>query len=53
VEGYLRDGPKACANFAYGLDAGLDEERILEQRNVAALVGMFVERVREGIKDMQ
>ncbi|MFM0282582.1 hypothetical protein P0D75_31700 [Paraburkholderia sediminicola] len=53
MEGYLRDGPKACANFAYGFDAGLDEERILEQRNVAALVGMFVERVREGIKDMQ
>jgi molybdopterin-guanine dinucleotide biosynthesis protein len=53
IEGYLRDGPKACAVFTYGRDAGLEEERVLEQRNVSGLVSFFVEKVRENISDPQ
>ena len=52
-QGYLRDGPKACAVFTYGRDAGLEEERVLEQRNVSGLVSFFEEKVREKISDPQ
>ncbi|WP_297356994.1 hypothetical protein [Paraburkholderia sp.] len=53
VEGYLRDGPKACAVFMYGRDASLEEERVLEQRNVSGLVSFFVKKVHEGMSDPQ
>jgi hypothetical protein len=48
VEGYLRDGPVACARFIHGIDADLDEQRILEQRNVSSMVTAFLLLVHEG-----
>ena len=49
VDGYLRDGPVACARFIHGIDdADLDEQRILEQRNVSSMVTAFLHLVQNG-----
>lgn len=44
VEGYLRDGPVAAANFLHSPD-GPEDERVLEQRNASALVTEFLRMV--------
>ncbi|MEO6918651.1 MAG: hypothetical protein ABI188_06250 [Collimonas sp.] len=51
IEGYLKDGPVACARFMHGIDAGDDEQRILEQRNVSGMVTAFLRLVHEDKRD--
>lgn len=48
VEGHLRDGPVACAQFIHGTDVDFDEQRILEQRNVSGLMTAFLDLVNVG-----
>jgi len=45
VEGHERDGPVACAIFIHGPDADVSERRVLEQRNVSAMVTEFLRLV--------
>ena len=47
VDGYLRDGPVSCGMFAFGPGVNNEEDRILEQRNVCALVTEFLRMVNE------
>lgn len=49
VEGYKRNGPVAAANFKLGIESD-DEERILEQRDVAGMVSEIVALVKKGIQ---
>lgn len=49
VEGYKRDGPVAAASFKLGIESD-DEERILEQLDVAGMVSEIVALVRKGIQ---
>ena len=49
IEGYLRDGPVACALFMYDPnDQDVEEMRIREQRDVSAMVTQFLRMVRKG-----
>jgi hypothetical protein len=49
VEGYLRDGPVACARFMYAPnDQDFEDTRIREQRDVSAMVTEFLRMVSEG-----
>lgn len=45
VEGFKRDGPVAFARFLHGPDVP-EEDRILEQRNVSAIVTEFLKLVK-------
>lgn len=49
VEGHQRDGPVACATFLHGQDADVAERRVLEQRNVSAIVTEFLRLVKTGL----
>ncbi|QCP48068.1 hypothetical protein FAZ95_02015 [Trinickia violacea] len=49
IEAHLRDGPVACAHFAFGRDPALEEERTLEQRYVAGLVGEFIRLIEKAL----
>ncbi len=49
VQGYLRDGPVACARFMYDPDDPDSEDaRIREQRDVSAMVTEFLRLVSQG-----
>lgn len=49
VDGYLRNGPIAAARFKLGLNPENDDERIREQRDVAALMMEIVTYVQDHI----
>jgi hypothetical protein len=46
VDGADRDGPVACARFLYGNHADFAQQRMLERRNVSAMVTEFLRLVQ-------